>query len=140
MNKYVILLLVSLTASSSLATTNPCPDILGIYFDESADTNCSNQIFFTPFSVYVVITNPSSDSVFSVEFGYTVVPSVPGSLFRASTVLPPGATNIGDSSDVLTGSYILGIETPIPGNGQNVTVVTWSFMLLADMTVSCQLK
>jgi hypothetical protein len=139
MKKLVVLLLVSLMATSAFATIDPDPDMLGVYFDLNADNNCTTAPASLPFSAYVMITNCSADNVFGVEFGYQVVSSVPGTFFRLGEILPAGALNVGNAADPAAGDYIVGFSAPIAGGGANVTVVTWSFLLLAPVSLDMYL-
>jgi hypothetical protein len=135
MKKLVVLLLVSLMATSAFATIDPDADMLGIYFDLNADNNCTTAPASIPFSAYVMITNVSADLVYGVEFGYQVVASTPGTFFRLGEVLPAGSLNVGNAADPAAGDYIIGFSAPTPGAGGNVTVVTWSFLLLAPVSL-----
>jgi len=136
MKKLVVLLLVSLMATSAFATIDPDPDMIGVYFDETADVNCLTQGSGAGFFVFVVITNPTAPEVWGVEFGYRVATVPAGqdaSLFRLAEQLPSGALNVGNASDKMLGDYIIGFATPFPGAGNNVTVVSWQYMMLAAM-------
>ena len=137
MKKLVVLLLVSLMAVSAFAGLDEDPDMLGCYFDVDANQNCIAAGVNVPFFAYFMITNVSADNVFGVEFGYDVgVPAgMDGMLFRLAEILPSGALNVGTASDKMQGDYIVGMASPIAGNGANVTVVTWQLMLLSVMPV-----
>jgi hypothetical protein len=143
MKKLVVLLLVSLMATSAFATVDPDPDMLGIYFDLTADNNCTTAGPGVAFTAYVFITNPSAPLVYGVEYGYTIATNPPGfegSFFRLSEILPAGSLNVGNAASPLAGDYIVGFSSPAVGSGNNVLCVTWSFLLLApgfglDMTL-----
>ncbi len=136
MKKLIVLLLVSLMATSAFAVVDEDPDMLGVYFDANADENSINPIVNVPFDAYVMITNPSAADVWGLEFGYDIV--VPagfeGLFFRLSNSLPAGSVDLGVSDDKLSGDYVAGLATPLPGNPAT-TFVTWQFMLLSPMTV-----
>ncbi len=128
MKKLVILLLVSLMATSAFATIDPDPDMLGVYFDLDAEDNCLEGVGpFVQFGAYVVITNPSAPEVHGLEFGYTINTSDP-SVFRLLNALPPGAVDLGDSSDWATGDYVVGLATPLLSSTA-VVFVEWQFLL-----------
>ncbi len=136
MKKLVVLLLVSLMATSAFATIDPDPNMIGIYFDMNADVNCTAAAASTPFFAYVFVTNVSHDQVYGVEYGYrveTVPAGQDAMLFRLAEILPAGALNVGNSTDKMVGDYIMGFATPVPGAGANVLVATWQYMLLAPM-------
>ena len=137
MKKLVVLLLVSLMAVSAFAGVDEDPDMLGCYFDLDANDNCITMGESAPFFAYFMITNATADNVFGVEFGYEVVvpAGMEGMLFRLAEILPTSSLNVGVAADKLQGDYIVGMGTPIAGNGANVTVVTWQLMLLTVMPV-----
>lgn len=49
MKKLVVLLLVSLMATSAFAVVDPDPDMIGVYFDATADNNCTTAAANVPF-------------------------------------------------------------------------------------------
>lgn len=68
-----ILLVLILVLSSSLAqgVSDPRPDVLGIYFDESGDQTCNDSILASvPFSVWLVYTNPTPAAILGFEAGF----------------------------------------------------------------------
>lgn len=136
MKKLVVLLLVSLMATSAFAQIDPDTDMLGVYFDTGAMENCTAAAPNVPFFAYVTITNPSAAEVHGLECGYAV--SVPagmeGLIFRLANNLPSGAVDLGNSTDILLGDYVVGLASPLPASSA-VQFVTWQFMLLSPMTV-----
>lgn len=128
---------VILCASPVAATIDPDPDQLGLYFDLNADQNCLTIGPSEPFFAYVTITNPSAAQVHGLEFSYRL--SVPeesvGLIFRLANAMPPGLCDLGQSTDVMEGEYVLGLAAPIPGDGANVVMITWQYMLLELITV-----
>lgn len=136
MKKLVVLLLVSLMATSAFAVIDPDPDMLGVYFDMNADNNCLDIGPSIPFFAYVTITNPSAAEVHGLEFGYTVVPpaGLEGMIFRLGNALPAGSVDLGNNTNLLSGDYVVGLASPLVG-APAVQFVTWQFMLLTPMTV-----
>lgn len=135
MKKLVVLLLVSLMATTSFAVIDPDPDMLGVYFDLDANFNCTTAAPSVPFTAYFVITNPSAPEISGVEFGYTLVASAgPGTFFRLSEILPAGGLNVGNSSLPDSGDYVVGLASPLPGQPA-VVMATWSVLLLAPQTL-----
>ena len=140
MKKLVVLLMVSLMATSAFAVVDEDPDMLGVYFDLNADQNAINVGASTPFFAYVMITNPSSVEVHGLEFGYDVVPpaGLEGMMFRLLNSLPAGAVDLGTSTNLLSGDYVVGLAQPLIGEPAT-TFITWQFMLLTPMSVDIYL-
>ncbi len=132
MKKLLVLLVVSLMATSAFAVVDEDPNMLGVYFDLDADMNELAVGANTPFFAYVMLTHPTSDNVFGLEFGYDVVvpAGMEGLIFRLANNLPAGAVDLGNSVSVFSGDYVAGLAAPLPG-APAVTFVTWQFMLLS---------
>ena len=101
MKKLVVLLMVSLMATSAFAVVDEDPDMLGVYFDANADFNEFAVAPSTPFFAYVMITNPSASEVHGLEFGYDVVPPAgsEGNIFRLANTLPAGSVDLGENDE-----------------------------------------
>ncbi len=134
MKKLVVLLMVSLMATSAFAVVDEDPDMLGVYFDANADQNALDIGPSIPFFAYVMITNPSAAEVHGLEFGYNLTTTAPGSLFRLLNALPAGSVDLGANTDLMVGDYVVGLASPLPGSPV-VPFVTWQFMLLVPQTV-----
>ncbi len=136
MKKLVVLLLVSLMATTAFAGIDPDPDMLGVYFDTDANMNCTTATPNVPFPAYITITNPTSAEVHGLECGYEVVvpAGMDGLFFRLGNSLPAGAVDLGNSDDKLIGDYVVGLASPLPGNGA-VQFVSWNLMLLGAFPV-----
>ena len=114
---------------------DPETDVIGVYFDKTADNNCKTAAANVPFFAYVTITNPSAAEVWGLEVGYEVVSSAGTTLlFRLANNLPAGAVDLGNSTDVFVGDYVVGLASPLPA-APAVQFVTWQFLLLAPQTV-----
>ena len=135
MKKLVVLLLVSLMATSAFAVVDPDTDMIGVYFDLTADNNCTTASPSIPFFAYVTITNPTASGVYGLEVGYDIV-STGGTalMFRLANTLPAGAVDLGNSTDLFHGDYVVGLANPLPG-APAVQFITWQFLLLAPQTV-----
>ena len=114
MKRLVVLLMVSIMATSAFAVVDPDPDMIGIYFDVNADENCYNNIANVPFFAYAILTNPTGD-VEAFEFVYeNIVPAgMEGLTFQLATNLPPDTIDIG-SGTPLRGNIIAGLAAPLP--------------------------
>ena len=88
-----------------------------------------------PFFAYVTITNPTASGVYGLEVGYDIV-STGGTalMFRLANTLPAGAVDLGNSTDLFHGDYVVGLANPLPG-APAVQFITWQFLLLAPQTV-----
>ena len=134
MKKSLMILMCTMLASGALATVDPDPDMLGVYFDTTANINCTTQAPSVPFFAYCIATNITAGEIFGVEFGYEILGGT-GSYFRLAEILPSGSLNVGDSSLADSGTYIMGFSSPLPGNGANAIVATWQFLLLAPVSM-----
>jgi hypothetical protein len=139
MKKLVILLMLSLMATSAFAVVDPDPDMLGIYFDLNADDNCLTTAANVPFFAYVILTNPTVPGVEAFEFGYeNAVPvGLETLIFQLATTLPAGAIDVGDGIPT-GGNIIAGLAVPVPAAPATV-LVTWQYLLLTPMPVEMYL-
>lgn len=135
MKKLLVLLLVSLMATSAFAVVDTDPDQIGVYFDTAADQNETVAEASVPFFAYVTITNPTASEVWGLEVGYEIVSSAgTAALFRLANILPVGAVDLGTNTDVFSGDYVVGLANPLPATPA-VQFVTWQFLLLVPQTV-----
>ncbi len=137
MKKLVVLLLVSLMATSAFAVVDPDDDMIGIYFDMNADDNCLIIGASLPFMAYIVTTNPTAPAISAYELGYRIVvpTGMEGFLFRLASTIANGVTtglNLGNETDVLEGTYIVGLAEGLPGDPATV-LHSWQFMLLSPL-------
>lgn len=137
MKKLVVLLLASVVATSAFAVIDPDPNGIGIYFDLTADVNCSEQAPSIPFWAYLVLTNTTAPTVSAYEIGYRNVGPGPGQLFRLNSLIANGdmtGLDLGDNADPLEGDHIVGLSAPIPGDAATV-LHSWQYMLLAPVSM-----
>ena len=60
-----------LSAQVAFGVADPRPDVLGVYFDDRGDQTCNDAIPpGTQFSMFLVYTNPTVDSILGFEAGY----------------------------------------------------------------------
>lgn len=107
MKKMIILLSMMLVVASAWAVVDPDPNMMGFYFDESADTPC--VLGAAPYSTHVmhlILTNPTFDELFGFEAGYDVdgPAQVLGTQFAVDDAL-----NVGGPDNM-----IVGFGTPMP--------------------------
>jgi hypothetical protein len=138
MKKLVVLLLVSLVATSAFAVIDPDPNMMGVYFDTTADNNCWTTAASVPFFSYLILTNPTPAAVNAYELGFEVrVPAgMEGMFFQLSSTVANGVVSGIDVgvSTALGGDYIVGLAGPIPA--QPATILhSWQHMLLAVFPV-----
>lgn len=135
MKKLVVLMLVSLMASSAFAVIDPDPNGIGIYFDLNADVLELDIAPSTPFNAYLILTNTTAPAVSAYEVGYlNVVPMGMESLvFRLASTIANGVVgglDLGDSSDILAGDHIVGLAAPLV-TGPATVLHAWQYMVLA---------
>lgn len=100
MKKLVFLLMALLVASSAFAVVDPDPNMMGMYFDLSADTVCINASPFTPQTAYLIVTNPSFDALYGFEAGITLEGT---GLVTGVTFANPQALNVGTPTNMIVG-------------------------------------
>ncbi len=103
MRHVIVLFMVLILVSSGAAQTE---NRMGMFFAEpyvSATTNFENN--FAPFFGYVVLLDPTVDSV----GGYEVGIEMPGTVFVLAASGPNGWTNFGNNTN-----HLCGYQTPLP--------------------------
>jgi len=137
MKKLVVLLLVTFVATSAFAVIDPDPDMVGIYFDTTADNNCHMTGASIPFFAYFIATNPVPAEINAYEFGFNnAVPAgMEGMLFMLSSNIGNGNDGVDVGSHTpLGGDYIVGLAAPIPATEATI-LHSWQYMLLAEIPV-----
>ncbi len=142
MKKLVVLLLATLVATSAFAVIDPDPDMVGIYFDVTADVHQLMTGPSIPFMAYFIATNPTPAEINAYEFGFSnVVPAgMEGMLFMLSSSMANGVVSGVDvgTHDPLGGDYIVGLASALPATEATV-LHSWQYMLLAEIPVEMYL-
>ena len=138
MKKLVVLLLASLVATSAFAVIDPDPNMMGVYFDRTADNNCLTTGASVPFFTYLILTNPTPAAINAYELGLEIrVPAgMEGMFFQLASSVADGVVSGIDVgvNGALGGDYIVGLAGPIPA--QPATILhSWQHMLLAVIPV-----
>jgi hypothetical protein len=126
MKKLLVLVLAMAFAGSAFAVVDPDPNMVGIYFDMSADTYCTNAAPYGTVPAYLMLTNPDFDALYGFEVGYTFE----GNGMVLSTVFANAqALDVGGP-----GNHIVGFGAP--SDTQPATLLaTLSFLYMAtDMS------
>ena len=140
MKKLVVLLMLSLMATTAFAVVDPDPDMMGIYFDETADANCYVPEFRERWMAYVIVTNPSYPAIDGYEFAFTY--EVINATYEDDFVV--SADNIGagvvDGVNAGTGNdYAVGLNGVIPSTPATI-VHSFQFLTFDEtMTVNLSL-
>lgn len=131
------ILLMYLLPAVAFATVDPDPDGIGIYFDTEATSVCATVTPAVPFSVYLVITNPTAAEVWGIEF--TMCAEVVGGhqshLFRLGDTWYTRFIDLGLVYDWCTDGRVVSFLEPAPRVGDQVVLVGVQYMLLADVGV-----
>lgn len=100
MKKLVVLLMVSLIASSAFAVVDPDPDMVGMYFDPMADTYCFTAAPYATVIAYMILTNPTMDAIGGFELGYHFTGAA---MVLSTTFTNPQALNVGGPDNMIVG-------------------------------------
>ncbi len=124
MKKLVVLLLVSLMATTAFAALDPDTDSFGVYFDTAGNNNCTNAPMFAPFNAYLVLMNPAGPTN---GFECTVTPTGAPHFILSTTLGGTGALDV----DSAPNGFAVGAAANYPAVNGAMTLVTWSIMLQA---------
>lgn len=106
MKKLLVLALTVVMASSAFAVVDEGANMLGFYFDATADTYCTSLGPYLSVDTHVILTNPDFDNLYGIEFGY----EVSGNAMVLSTAWDnPQALDVGSA-----GNHIVGFGSPSP--------------------------
>lgn len=134
MKKLVVLLMVSLMATSAFAVVDPDPNMIGVYFDMNADSISTPATMNVPFFAYVMLTNPTYAEISGFEAAYSVqVPLGFESLFFRLNEDLQGGLNVAVGNTATAGEYIVGWPAPRPTSPATV-LVSWQLMLLSTFS------
>ena len=134
MKALLLILAFSLAASSAVAVVDPDPDMMGIYFDLTADENCLTIGPSIPFFAYLILTNPTSADITAYEFGLElVVPTgMESMVFRLADQTLGCLICFPPYVEILGGDYVVGLASPRPAEPATVLHL-WQYMLLAPI-------
>jgi len=140
MRNFLMLLLVvavvGICTGPAIGTVNPDPDEIGLYFDLNADTACTTVEPDIPFYAYAIITHPSSQEIWGVEF--SLCAEISGGdesqLFLLEETWAVGWNDVGVWEDLCTGR-VGGFVSPVPQTGENAVLVRFQFMMTADLSI-----
>ncbi len=119
MKKLVFLLMAILIAGSAFAVVDPDPDMLGLYFDETADQPVASLDAPGMVTAYLIMTNPSFDATRGFEVGLT-----PENLTATAVTFPVNALNVGSNDNM-----IVGFGNPMPTTEATVVAtITYFYM------------
>ena len=106
MKKLILLLMASLLlASTAFAVVDADPDMIGMYFDTTADTACLTGVApYATIPAYIVLTNPTFEGLYGFEVGYELIGE---GMVVASTFANPQALDVG-----FAGNHIVGFGSP----------------------------
>jgi hypothetical protein len=125
MKKLVVILMVSLMATSAFAVIDPDDNMVGVYFDLGADTNSLPGIDpFVDFDMYVILTNPTMAAIDAFEFSYNMVGPLVIQNFQN---YPAGALDVGGGS-AATGNIITGLAEPLVTTEATV-LIHWGYLV-----------
>jgi hypothetical protein len=131
----IVVLVLVVSVIPGFATVDPDPDQIGLYFDTNADVTCIDVLPSTPFWAYLVISNPSSPEVWGVEFSLCVevIGGSPSLLFRLSEDWEIDDVSQPVVIDWCNDGAIRGWASPILPQDNNALIVSFQYMLLAEM-------
>ncbi len=134
MKKVVVLLMLTLLASSAFAVVDDSTNSMGIYFDMNADTYEFAAAPYAIYPAYVMLTNPDFGAVYGYEFGYDIQPA--GAFTVTGTVLAGnGPIDVGGGA----GNHIVGLASPMATSEATLIATLNIFVLNAD-PISFELK
>jgi hypothetical protein len=117
MKKLLVLGLVAVMASVALAQSSE-ENMMGLFFSDTEFTDeTTNHInTFAPFNGYVVLLNPTVETVGGYELGISFTDPAP---FVLSVTGPNDWTNFGSPTN-----HIVGYQVPVPVEGDGVVLAT----------------
>jgi len=122
MKKLLVLLATLAIAGSAFAVVDPDTNMLGIYFDETADTPCIEGVApYSQIPTYVILTMPNFDYLYGIEFGYDKTANL---TVLSTTWTDPAVTDVGQA-----GNHIVGFGNPWPTSEATV-IATMNVMYM----------
>lgn len=123
MKKLLALTLVVMVAGGALAQTSE-DNMMGMFFAEPfVDENTNiDPPTGTPFGAFVVLLNPTVDSIGGYELGV----GVPAGVLALSLTGPNGFTNFGDNFN-----HLAGFQSPVPVMDGGTVLSTYSMLVFS---------
>lgn len=120
-----LLALWCIIAGSAWAVGDSTPDLLGLYFDETADVYCQEWVApFTPLFMYAVYSNPSVPEIIGFDFGL----DMPANVILLEVMALCGNMWL----PISPGSpYVIPCDLPFPV-GPTTTLVRFTFLPLTS--------
>lgn len=126
MRMLLIAAVICLVGGQAWGIADPTPDLLGLYFEETADTYCLEWIApYTPFDMYAVYTNPTVSEIMGFEFGMETPASL--TMLQVTVACNPFWDPIENVP------YVVGCGSPLPV-GDATILVHFRFMNLTGNT------
>lgn len=126
MKKLVILLaMTSLVVGSAFALSDDGENSLGVYFDQTYDSNCMALAANQTLNAYWVLANCEFAAIGGFEFQWGIDPAPAVAPIITSLTLPPQALNIGDQHNL-----IVGIGTPYATSEATVLATVGFFIIV----------
>lgn len=119
MKQITIAALIMMMATTALAFLDPTPDTIGIYLEPEAETMCVEGLVDggTDFTFYMIITNPSFDTMEGYMAGYH---------FEGNAVVNDAALAHSDAMDYgSVGEHLVNFSSPVPVS-ENTLLMTLS--------------
>jgi len=144
MKKLVVLVFVSLIATSAFATIDPDANSVGIYFDGViADQVSGTLTAFDRVEVYIVVTS-HANAISGLRFRWLLdmdpaLTSEISQLNDPAAMYGPGAVPVGTGT-FLDGEVAVGWADPLPSVDGNTIAVTRKFFTFVDIGVDFYLR
>ncbi|MGD9549256.1 MAG: hypothetical protein AB7V45_17170 [Candidatus Krumholzibacteriia bacterium] len=126
MKKSVMLLAAMLIATSAFAVVDPDTDMLGLYFDTTADVVCTTAAPLAHVPAYVIYTNPSLTSIRGFECKVSYVAGDNNTSISAT--FPTSTTDVGNKT-APNFNFIAGFANPLPTSEATVLAILDIFYL-----------
>lgn len=105
MKKLLVLVLAMAFAGSAFAIVDEDPNMVGMYFDMTADNYCADAAAYATIPAYLILTNPDFDALYGFEVGYETEGGAINVL--STTFANPQALDVGQP-----GNHIVGFGAP----------------------------
>ena len=126
MKKLVVLLMLSLMATSAFAVVDPDDDMMGIYFDLNADVVCASASPVTHRIAYIMYTNPTLPTTRGFECQVSYVAGDNNTSISAT--YPVSTTDVGVKAAPAF-NFIAGFANPLPTSAATVLATLDIFYL-----------